>query len=101
MIAVCSCQCGSTDNLIRNFLKRNGYLDWASIPIEKGRDKSFSLLSYIPPYPEVDMLKNFLKNSSKWAVIIGWDDEKCKWSDISHGGPKEHIEAEFVVKTFA
>ena len=47
------------------------------------------------------MLKNFLSNASKWVVIIGYDQENMKWSDIAHNGPKSSIEAEFVVKNFA
>lgn len=101
MIVACGCHCGSTDNLIRNFLHRNGYPDWANIPIAKGRDKSLALLTTIPNYPEVEMLRNFLNNSSKWSVIIGYDDQGCKWSDIAHGGAKSQIEAELVLENYA
>jgi hypothetical protein len=47
------------------------------------------------------LLRNFLNKSSKWSVIIGYDDQGCKWSDIAHGGAKSQIEAELVVSTFA
>lgn len=101
MILVCTCQCGSVDSLVRNFLKSAGYEDWLSIPINRGREKSLAILNYLPPTPEKEMLKNFLKGASKWAVIIGYDDTTVKWSDIAHNGPKSRIEAEFVVKAFA
>lgn len=100
MIRVCTCLCGGSDSLVRNFLKSVGYEDWLSIPIEKGKEKSLSLINQLPPTPEKEMLQNFLKDASKWAVIIGYDDQSCRWSDIAHNGPKSRIEAEFVVKNF-
>lgn len=95
-----ACTCGSSDSLIRNFLKQVGYAGWMSIPITKGKVKSRSVLGLIPKFPEVEMLDNFLRTASKWAVIIGWDDNSCRWSDIAHDAAKSRIEAEFVVKTF-
>ena len=101
MISVVACQCGSSDSLVRNFLKSIGYQDWISVPIEKGKEKSLSALNRLPPTPEKEMLQSFLKNASKWAVIIGYDETGMKWSDIAHNGPKSRIEAEFVVKNFS
>lgn len=100
MLAVVACHCGSSDSLVRNFLKSIGYQDWLSIPIEKGREKSLSVINQLPPAPEKEMLKNLLKNASKWAVIIGYDETSMKWSDISHNGPKSRIEAEALVHHF-
>lgn len=99
-IAACGCQCGGTESLIRNFLKSTGYQDWLNIPIMQGRDKSLTLLNQLPPTPEKEMLQNFFKDASKWAVIIGYTDTDMRWSDIAHNGPKARIEAEFVVKNF-
>lgn len=101
MISVVACQCGSSDSLVRNFLKSIGYQDWISVPIEKGKERSLSVLNRLPSTPEKEMLQSFLKNASKWAVIIGYDETGMKWSDIAHNGPKSRIEAEFVVRTFA
>lgn len=100
MIAICSCQCGSTDSLIRSFLKSVGYQDWMSIPIERGRERSLSLLANFPPSDGKEMLQSFLKKASKWAIIIGYDDSQMLWSDIAHNGPKSRIEAEYVIKSF-
>jgi hypothetical protein len=99
-IAVISCHCGSSDSLARNFLKSVGYQDWLSIPVNKGKEKSLAVLNQMPPVPEKDMLRSFLKDASKWVVIIGYNDTDMKWSDIAHNGPKSKIEAEFVVKNF-
>ena len=100
MIAVCTCLCGSVESLARDFLKSAGYQDWLSITIHKGKEKSISLLNQLPPAPEKEMLKNFLDNASKWVVIIGYNDQNMKWSDIVHNSAKSRIEAEFIVRNF-
>ena len=99
-LAIVACQCGSSDSLVRNFLHSVGYPDWKSIPMARGKEKSLAVVSQLPPAPEKEMLQHFLKDASKWAIIIGYDQESMKWSDIAHSGPRSRIEAEFVVKNF-
>lgn len=100
-IAVITCRCGSTASLARNFLKSTGYKEWLNVPINEGRERSMGVLNQFPPTPEKEMLHNFLKNASKWVVIVGYSESAMKWSDISHNAPKSRIEAEFIVKAFA
>lgn len=100
-LAVCTCLCGGSSSLVRNFLHSANYPNWMDIPIHQGKEKSLALLNQLPPAPEKEMLQTFIKNSSKWAVIIGYDQDSMKWSDIAHHGPKSSIEAEFVVKNFS
>lgn len=101
MIGVISCACGSSESLARNFLKSAGYTDWLSVPIRQGKEKSLSFLNQLPPVPEKEMLANFLRNASKWVVIVGYDETGCRWSDIAHNAPKSTIEAEFLVKNYS
>ena len=101
MIGVVACYCGSSDSLVRNFLKSVNYPDWMNIPINRGKEKSLAFLNQLPPTPEKEMLQNFLKDATKWAVIIGYTDDQMRWSDIAHNGPRARIEAEFVVKNFS
>lgn len=100
MIKIVACHCGSSESLARNFLKSINYPDWLNIPIERGREASLAVTNQLPPSIEKEILQEFLKNASKWVVIIGYDEASCKWSDIAHSGPKSRIEAEFVVKKF-
>lgn len=100
MIRVVTCLCGGSESLIRNFLKSIGYNDWLNIPITKGKEKSLSVINQLPPTSEKEMLKNLLKNASKWAIIIGYNETSMKWSDISHNGPKSRIEAEALVNYY-
>lgn len=100
-ISVITCRCGSTESMARNFLRSVGYSDWMNIPVHQGKENSLAVLNRLPPAPEKEMLHSLLKGASKWVVIIGYDQESMKWSDISHNGPKSRIEAEFVVKKFS
>lgn len=100
-LAVVTCLCGGSESLVRNYLRSIDYPEWMNIPIHQGKEKSLSVLNQLPPAPEKEMLQSLLKDASKWAVIIGYNENGMKWSDISHNGPKSRIEAEFVVKNFA
>lgn len=100
-LAVITCQCGGSTSKARNFLKSAGYADWLSIPIYQGREKSLAVLNQLPPAPEKDMLGSFLKSAGKWVVIIGYNQDEVRWSDIAHNWPKSKIEAEFVVRVFS
>ena len=99
-IGIIACQCGSSDSLARKFSKSVGYQYWMDVPVHKGKEKSMAFLNQLPPAPEKEMLQNFLKNSSKWVVVIGFDQETVKWSDISHNSPKSTIEAEFILRNY-
>lgn len=101
MILVVTCNCGSVEQKARTFLKKVGYTDWLNIPIYKGKDKTKRAIQYVPHYPEIDMLNHFLESASKYVVILGYDGNECKWSDIAHNYSKSSIDAEFIVKRFA
>lgn len=100
-IAVCSCMCHSSPTLIRNFLHQAGYSEWLTIPISEGRQKSRLLLSRLPQYSEIQALDHFIENSSKWAVIIGWNENGCRWADIAHQAAVSKIDAKLIVDTFS
>lgn len=100
-LMIVACHCGSADSLARNFLHSVGYEDWLSIPVHKGKEKSLSFTNLLPRSDEKDMLKTFLAGASKWTVIVGYDEQECKWSDIAHNAPRSRIEAEFIVTRFA
>lgn len=99
-LAVIACMCGSSESVARNFLKSVNYPGWMDIPVVRGKEKSLSIVNQLPPAPEKEMLRSLLINASKWVVIIGYNQDSVRWSDISHGGSKSHIEAEFVVRNF-
>lgn len=101
MIVCLSCLCSSSDSLIRNLLKSAGYPDWISIHIEQGKERSLRALRQLPRFSEIEMLEQYIKGASKWAVIVGYNENACRWSDIAHNGQKSRIEAELLVQNFS
>lgn len=100
-IKIVTCQCGSTEQLARRLLQRAGYEGWMTIPVIKGKEKSRSVAQSLAGYPEAQMLDNYLKDASKWVVIIGWNENGCRWSDIAHHAPRSEVDAKLIVETFA
>lgn len=102
MIAVVACQCGSSDNLVRTRLERYGYRDFLTIPIVKGKEKSLSKLNTLPQFPEIDMLREHLRTASRWAVVIGYDNDMCRWADLANGKAiKNNVDLELIISRFA
>lgn len=101
MIVAVACLCGNSENLIRGALRRYGYQDFLNIPVTKGKEKSISLLSSLPQFPEIRILQEYISHQSKFAVILGYNEDKCRWADIAGPSPKEAIEAELIVQHFA
>lgn len=102
MIACISCTCGFTDSLIRTRLDSLGYKGAFSVPIVKGKEKSNSLINTLPQHDQVDMLRNHLKNASKFAVVIGYDDDAMRWVDLANGnGVVNNIDLEHTLGRFA
>ncbi len=102
MIACVACTCGSVDKLIRGKLDFYGYRDFLTIPIPRGKEKAKSVLNSIPQHPAIDMLRNHLSGCSKFAVVIGYDADDCRWVDLSNGkAVQNNIELEAIIERFA
>ena len=101
-IACISCTCGSVDRLIRSRLDQFGYRDALTIPITRGKDKSKSFLNTIPQHDEVDMLRSYLNGASKYAVVIGYDDDAMRWVDLANGKAiVNNVDLENILEYFA
>lgn len=97
-----ACQCGSSDSLVRTRLERYHYKDFLTIPIVKGKDKSLSVLNTIPQFEEIQLLRNHLKDASKWAVVIGYNDDMCRWVDLAYGKAiKNNVDLQLLLEHFA
>ena len=102
MLKVVSCQCGSSDNLIRGKMAKFHCNQALTIPIIKGKEKSLSALNTLPQFPEVADLRLHIEAHSKWAIIIGYDDERLKWVDLANGSDlKNDVDAELLLAHFA
>lgn len=102
MIVCVACQCGSSDSLVRTRLERYGYADFLKVPIIKGKEKSLAKLNTLPQFDEIQMLKNHLKNASRWAVVIGYNDNICRWVDLANGKAIiNNVDLELIISHFA
>lgn len=102
MIACVACTCGSVDKLIRGKLEFFGYRDFLTIPITRGKEKAKSVLNALPQSDGIAMLRSHLDGCSKFAVIIGYDGNDCRWVDIANGkAVQNNIELEMLLDRFA
>lgn len=105
MIALITCDCGSAEGLIRQALHKYEYKGWATQPIFKGKMQSLKkieeLIRQYPDRPEISALFAHVNNNGKWVVILGYDKDGAKWSDISRKDMKSDIEAEAIISRFA
>ena len=102
MLKVVSCQCGSSDNLIRGKMAKFHCNQALTIPIIKGKERSLSALNTLRQFPELADLRTHIEAQSKWDIIIGKDDERLKWVDLANGSYlKNDVDAELLLAHFA
>lgn len=102
MITCVACTCGSVDKLIRSKLEFFQYRDFLTVPIPRGKEKAKSVINTLPQHVALDMLRNHLDSCSKFAVVIGYDDDDCRWVDLANGkATQNNIELEMIVERFA
>lgn len=100
-VVSCACQCGSSDNLVRSRVGHYARELAVTIQIPKGKSKSLALLSTLPQFPEVSDIATHIKNSSKWAVVIGYDENSMHWVDLANGQfIKNDIDLELLLKHY-
>lgn len=101
MITVVTCRCGSTEQLARRFLNEAGCPNPLEVPLYEGKEASLSFANSLLQYPEAGMLANYVKNSSKWVIIVGWNEKGFRWADIVHSPTASRVEGQLIVETFA
>lgn len=104
MIKLLTCDCGSSEQLVRQALHRYGYYGWAMTPITKGKSACLNVVEGLirehQDYPALQMLFSHIKNNSKWVVVLGINEYGARWSDISHNDMKSDVDAEVIVEEF-
>lgn len=101
MLFCVACQCGNADNWIRSKLRKFGCQGALSIPIAKGKEKALSVVSKLPQTQETTDLAAHIRNSSKFAIIVGTDGQSLRWVDVVNGHwVKNDVDAEFIIRDF-
>lgn len=105
MIAILACRCGSSLPTARKFLQTNNVEDWMEIPVHLGKDNSLKFLARFSDdtegYPSLTALRNLIRGSARFIVILGYNDEREEWADISHGNMKDKADAQLILERFA
>lgn len=101
MIFCLICNCTGSENMARTFLKNNGVRDYMSVPVIQGREEGMRYLSRYPRLKEKEMLEDFLRRSTSYVVVVGFNGEMMKWSEVSRGGAASEVEGELIVQRFA
>lgn len=106
MLSIVTCDCGSSEQLVRQHLHKYEYKKWAVEPIKKGKSTSLveveRLIRQFPDNSDLKGLYAHINNNGKWCVIIGYNNQgNVKWSDISKNDLKSDVEAEAIVNNFS
>lgn len=97
-----ACSCGGADSWIRSKLRKFNYPNALSIPITKGKEKSLAQVSTFPQVPATTELATHIRNSTKFAIIVGTDGDALRWVDVVNGTYiKNDVDAEFIIRDFS
>lgn len=100
MIIAVACACGNSEKLIRSRLKSVGVDDYMSVPLAIGREKSLRAINDIPKHPEIDVIPEYIRSHSSYAVVIGYDDEGANWVDVTKDGEYGMMKLHVIVRDF-
>lgn len=105
MLIAAICNCSGSETQVRSVFKKKGLANWLEIPVFKGRDGIPVMFNYLPPEVReadcIQALARSLKNRSSYAVIIGYDENGVRWSDVRNGDLASRLDAEIIVEQFA
>lgn len=101
MIKVVTCTCGGAERTARDVLLKGDMPDYMEYPITKGKSQSLKELEELPDEykakPEYKAMLNYIRNSGRFVIILGYKDGAMRWADVSRGTIKEKIDGEIIV----
>lgn len=100
MLSVLLCRCHNSEPLARKTLRESHYENWQSQPVIKGKEACLNFLDTLPMNKEISHLKDYIRRSSSWSVIIGTDGENYEWADVGHGKIVDKLDAERIVEQY-
>lgn len=101
MVTACACMCGSSDHLVRSRISKHNRKVALGVSIPKGKEKCYSFLNTLPQFPEIQEMKNHIAANSKWAIVIGFDDQMMRWVDLANGKyVKNDVDLELLLQHF-
>ena len=104
MILLLACNCGGVVPLLRGVLKEAGCDGWLDVPVYQGKKYALETLEQFPEYyrklPQWGALYDSINNRSSFAVVIGYDKDNFRWSDVVMGDLKSNLDGQIIAKQF-
>lgn len=102
MISVVVCFCPNADIRAYHFLQRQ-VENWMDVPLYRGKENTLKFLNSLGKNDDLRMhtLLSLLEKTGKYIVVVGWDEDRVEWSNISHNDMKSLADAELIVEEFA
>lgn len=104
-LKILACNCGGAEPVARSVLQEAGVENWMTVDIHKGKEHCKTILNYFPePFHKLLAFQGLLthiEENSKYAVILGYDDEYLFWEDVASNSPIEVTRAKVIAQRFA
>lgn len=105
MIALLSCTCGGSEHLLRGTLRGAKGVDWLNAPIYKGKDAAKAFFDSLPEgianFPEIKALQSSISHRSRYAVVLGYNENGAIWTDVTAGSIKNKLDAQIIAEKFS
>lgn len=110
MITLLSCECSSTEPLMRGLIQEAGIADWMTVEVHKGKEHCQTIIDQLPTrfhsLLAYRALQSYLspdnpKSVSSFAIIVGYDKDTFYWEDFASNAPDARIKALAIAKRFA
>lgn len=104
MLILLVCNCGGAEPLARSVLKEAGVKDWLTTSLVRGHKNCLEWINKLPSTTRnldvTDALFMMIKNKSKFAVVVGYDDDHFRWADVANGDLKSKLDGQVIAKQF-
>lgn len=105
MLAILVCQCASSELKARRVLKDAGIKNYLGVRCYLGKTNINIGLDNMPDNikntSEWRALKEMINTKSSYSVIVGWDSDKMRWSNIYTGKIEDVVPGEQIAEYFA
>lgn len=105
MLAIFACQCATSELKARRVLRDAGIKNYLGVRCYLGKKSIGIGLENMPDAvkgtTDYRALKDLIETKSGYSVIVGWDTEKMRWSDIYDGKIESVVPGEQIAEYFA
>lgn len=105
MLAIFACQCATSELKARRVLKNANIKNYLGVRCYTGKTAITIALENMPEAVKKTTdwraVKELINTKSGYSVIVGWDEEKMRWSDIYDERIESVVPGEKIAQYFA